>query len=179
MSVARIAGRYAKSLVAMAGEAGVLDTVYQDMNDIRQAVHESRDFAILLKSPVVKSEKKKDILDSILKSQHGITRQFMSYLVDKKREEYTGQICEAFIQQYHEIKGIALATVTSAFALDGATIKSVKEYLAGTFSLDQIILENKVDNSIIGGMIIQYEDRRLDMSVKKEIQEIKKQLIYN
>lgn len=179
MSIARISGRYAKSLVGMAGEAGVLDSVYQDMTDIRQAIHDSREFGVLLKSPVVKTEKKKEILNSILHSQHSITKQFVSYLVDKKREMYTEQICEAFIRQYHELKGIAKATVTSAFALDGATIKSVKEYLSNTFSLDQIILENKVDNSIIGGMIIQYEDRRLDMSVKKEIQEIKKQLIYN
>jgi F0F1-type ATP synthase delta subunit len=55
----------------------------------------------------------------------------------------------------------------------------VKRYLSTTFTKDEILIENIIDRTIIGGMIIQYEDRRLDMSVLKELQEIKKQLIYN
>lgn len=179
MSVIRIATRYSKSLLQMASEAGSLDIVYQEVTDIRKAVLENYDLKILLKSPVVASDKKKSILNEILKNQQDITKKFVLYLVDKKREMYLAQICDSFIQQYHAIKGIAEATVTSAFKLDGQTIEAVKRYLSTTFTKDQILIENIIDRTIIGGMIIQYEDRRLDMSVLKELQEIKKQLIYN
>lgn len=163
----------------MAMEANVLDAVYQDMRDIKLSIYESADFKMLLKSPVIKPDQKKSILEAVLKNQTALTRQFASYLVDKKREMFFESICAAFIDQYLKLKGIATATVTSAFQLDGNTLTSVKQYLSSTFSLDEIILENKIDKSIIGGMIIQYEDRRLDMSVLKELQELKKQLIYN
>lgn len=179
MSVTRIASRYSKSLLQLSVESGSLDKVYQDMADIRKAVHENRDFQNLLNSPVVPSDKKKSILGQILHNQQEITRNFVLYLVDKKREKYLENICASFVQQYHSIKGIAEATVTSAFELDQQTIDSVKRYLSSTFSKENILIENVIDRTIIGGMIIQYEDRRLDMSVRKELQEIKKQLIYN
>lgn len=179
MSVIRIASRYSKSLLHLASEAGSQDKVYQDMSDIRKSIHESREFQNLLKSPVVATDKKKSILGEILKNQQEITRNFVMYLVDKKREMYLAQICDSYVQQYHSLKGIAEATVTSAFQLDKHTLDSVRKYLSNAFSKDDIKLENVIDRTIIGGMIIQYEDRRLDMSVQKELQEIKKQLIYN
>lgn len=179
MSEIRIASRYSKSLAHLATEANSLDSVYQDITDIRLALTESRDLAAVLQSPIVKAEQKKSILSQVLKGQNPLTVQFALYLVDKKREMFFAGICDAFINHYHQLKGIAKAKVTSAFTLDKATIESVKKYLSSTFSKDEILIENVVDKSVIGGMVIQFEDRLLDMSVRKEIQEIKKQLIYN
>ena len=179
MSEIRIASRYSKSLAHLATEANSLDLVYQDITDIRLALSESKDLASVLQSPIVKAEQKKSILTQVFKGQNPLTLQFALYLVDKKREMYFAHICDAFIDHYHDIKGIAKAKVTSAFTLDASTIESVKKYLSSTFSKDEILVENVVDKSVIGGMVIQYEDRLLDMSVRKEIQEIKKQLIYN
>lgn len=179
MSEIRIASRYSKSLAHLATEANSLDAVYQDITTIRLALSESRELVSVLQSPIVNAEQKKNILSQVLKSQNPLTIQFALYLVDKKREMYLSGICDAFINHYHQLKGIAKAKVTSAFSLNAATIESVKKYLSSTFSKDEILVENVIDKSVIGGMVIQFEDRLLDMSVRKEIQEIKKQLIYN
>ncbi len=163
----------------MASEAGLLDKVYADARDIRIAIHQSSDLRVLLQSPVVNTDQKSTILRQIFKDQLEMTREFALFLVRKKREMFLDAMCESFIEQYHELKCIATAKVISAFPLDAGTIESVKKYLSATFGKKQIILENVIDKTIIGGMVIHYEDRLLDMSISKELREIRKQLIYN
>jgi F0F1-type ATP synthase delta subunit len=55
----------------------------------------------------------------------------------------------------------------------------MKTYVSSLLSIKDIELNNVVDPSIIGGVIVKHEDRLLDKSVSKELREIRKQLIYN
>lgn len=179
MSDTTIATRYAKSLTSLAASERLTDEVYNDVTDIKHALNLSREFENLMISPVVKAEKKKSILALVLAGKQKATRDFINLLVDKRREMYLSLICDAFISNYLNEKGIVKAKVTSAMPIDADTLASVKNYLASTFGKSDVEIENVVDKGVIGGMVIQYEDKLLDMSVKKELQEIKKQIIYN
>jgi F0F1-type ATP synthase delta subunit len=55
----------------------------------------------------------------------------------------------------------------------------MKTYVSSLLSIKDIELNNVIDPSIIGGVIVKHEDRLLDKSVSKELREIRKQLIYN
>jgi F-type H+-transporting ATPase subunit delta len=116
--------RYAKSLIGLSIEKKELDTVYNDMVLISKTVENSKDLDLLLKSPVVKTDKKQEILSSIFgKETSELTKQFLLLISSRNREAIIGDIAGAFIRQYKVIKKIVVTEVTSAIKLEDAQKK--------------------------------------------------------
>ena len=106
----RLAGRYAKSLIDLAIEKDQLEAVYKDMLFLQAACHGSKEFVSLLKSPVIKADKKDRILDAVTAGKIGvITTAFNKLLLKKGRESYLPEIISAFIDQYKAHKDIHTA----------------------------------------------------------------------
>jgi len=179
MASSRIAARYSKSLLDLAIEKGQLEQVKSDMDGIAQICNSSKDLVNLLKNPIVKADNKKTVLNSVFSNMSDTTKLFIGFLVDKKREQELPLVAEQFVASYDQMKGIAKATVVSAVQLSTETMAKVKTYVIGLLGKSEIELNNEVNPSIIGGVIIKHEDKLLDMSVSKELREIRKTLIYN
>lgn len=179
MSELRIAKRYAGSLLDQAMQGGQLQTMVSDMKTVSEVCKQSRDLKAMLKSPVVKSNKKLAVLEQVFAGLSDLSKTLMRVLLDNKREAYLPAVADAFVAMYNEKSGIAEATVTSAHPLDTDSVETIKRYLASRLGKSQVHLNNVIDQKVIGGMVIRYEDKLLDMSVAKELKEIRKQLIYN
>ncbi|MEY2925516.1 MAG: hypothetical protein RLZZ337_2067, partial [Bacteroidota bacterium] len=179
MASSRIAARYSKSLLDLAIEKGQLEQVKSDMDGVVQVCDTSKDLVNLLQNPIVNAESKKAILNKVFAENSDTTKEFVGFLVDKKREQELPLVAQQFIASYDHMKGITKATVVSAVQLSTDTMTKVKKYITGLLGKEEIQLHNEVDSSIIGGIIIKHEDRLLDMSVSKELREIRKTLIYN
>ena len=61
----RLAARYAKSVLDLAIEKDQLDAVYNDMLFLQAAFRSSKELVVLLKSPIIKADKKDKIMDAI------------------------------------------------------------------------------------------------------------------
>lgn len=179
MSNFRIADRYAKSLLDISKEKGNLDEVKSDMTAVLETLSGSKELSNLLANPIVPSKDKKEVLSKVFSNQSETSRNFLLFVTDKGREGVLGEIASRFIKTYDKLKGIARASVTSAIPLNEASMATIKRYLSGALGVDQIELETKIDPSIIGGMLIRYEDKLLDLSIAKELREIRKEIIYN
>ena len=59
MQGTRIATRYAKAFIDLTQQQGVLEAVYADMKSIADVCKSNRDFVNFLKSPIIKTDKKK------------------------------------------------------------------------------------------------------------------------
>lgn len=179
MASSRIASRYSKSLIELAIAGSTLEEVKNDMEAVSIICTDSKDLANLLKNPIVTAEAKKAILSKVFANTNDITKSFILYLVDKKREDELLLVAHSFIASYNEMKGIASATVISATPLNETTISNMKKFVESLVGKSDITITNEVDPTIIGGIIIKHEDKLLDKSVSKELREIRKQLIYN
>src|SRR5450432_3038641 len=114
----RLAGRYAKSLIDLAIEQNQLETVYKDMQYLQAVCKSSPEFVSIMRSPVIKADKKQNILSAITNGKiSNLTASFNKLLVNKTREEYIPEIITAVIAQYNEIKGIHTVKLTTATAL--------------------------------------------------------------
>ena len=69
MSDYRAASRYAKSLLELAAEKGALEEVHNDMLLLDAICKENRDFMLMLKNPIIKHFKKRQILEAIFKGK--------------------------------------------------------------------------------------------------------------
>src|ERR1051325_12143905 len=119
MKGTRAAGRYAKSLGDLANEQGSLEKVYADMNLIHKTCEETRDLSLLLKNPIVKTDKKQSILKEIFSGKISkLTEQFILLLTSKRRESLLEDIANSFVEQYKVRKKILTAIITTAQGLD-------------------------------------------------------------
>lgn len=176
MSVARIASRYAKSLIDLANEQGKLERILEDIQSF-QAVCAVREFYLLLKSPIIHADKKRRIFAKLFESEFDeLTMGFFNIILRKGREEFLPDMAGAFIDQYREIKQITMVSVTTATKLTDEQLSSVREAIArsGT-TYPNIEITAKVDPEIVGGFIIEFDDKLYDASVSSQLAEIRRQ----
>ena len=176
MSIQKVATRYAKSLIDLAEERGKLDRVLEDVESFSM-VAKNRDFALLLKSPVLKADAKWKVFQKLFTGKYDeLTMAFLNILLKKNREHYLIEIANEFIDQYKKVKHISTVKLTTATHLSEATIKSIHEKLKASSATDQNVeLVTKVNQDLIGGFVIEFEDKLYDASVAHKLSVLKKE----
>jgi len=176
----RLAGRYAKSLIDLAREKDQLETVYQDMLLLQGICKSSRPFVNLLKSPVIKADKKAQILNEITKDKVSLlTASFNNLMVTKGREEALPEIIEAFINMYNDIRGIFKVKLTTAQPVSEELKQSIVNRFIATTAMQNIELEAVVKEELIGGFMLEFNNNLIDASVLRDLRDIKKQFMEN
>ena len=170
MSVQRIASRYAKSLIELSVEQGKLERTLEDVNAFHKAT-KNRDFYLFIKSPVISSAKKSSILDILFKEKYDeLTMAFLRILTTKGREMYLPEVAEEFIRQYKQMKHISTVTVRTAVPLSEATLKAIHDKLIESSATDEKVeLVTEVDEHLIGGIVIQFDDKVYDASISHKL----------
>ena len=180
MANARLAGRYAKSLLDLATEQGQLEAVYADMKYLQAACQASSELVNVLRSPIIKADQKNSILAEIFKNKVGLlSNSFMVLLVKKGRESELPEMATAFIEQYNTIKGIHQVTLTTAVDLSAEVKKSIENKVKSETNFATIELTTKTDESLIGGFVLEFNNNLVDASIARDLKDIKKQFLNN
>lgn len=180
MPNARLAGRYAKSLLDLAIEQGQLEAVYADMNYIQAVCNASSEFVNMLRSPIIKADQKSSILAAVLKNKVGVlTNSFIVLLVKKGRESDLHEIANTFIAQYNTMKGIHQVTLTTAVEISAEMKNAIEQKVKSDNQFAGIALTTKTDESLIGGFVLEFNNNLLDASILRDLKDIKKQFLKN
>ncbi len=181
MSNPRIASRYAKSLVDLSIEQQQLESVYADMQYYTAACKANRDFVNLLQSPIVHADKKNAIIEEVgqLGNVSALTQSFTRLLVNKGREADLQLIAEAVVDQYNEIKGIHKVKLTTAVAVSDSIKETIKQQVQAAKNAGTIELETVIDESLIGGFVLEFDGKLVDLSILRDLKDIKKQFSNN
>lgn len=177
MSETKVASRYAKSLIDLAKEQNKLEEVNNDITFFLSVCKQSPDLVKLFRNPVVKTDKKLIVVQKVFTSKVSqLTTLFLDIIVRKNREFYMVEIAREFRKQYNQLKGIVQAQVTTAVEIDQALMDDIRGFIAKQTG-KQIELAAKVNPEIIGGLVIQLEDKLYDASLASKLANIKKNLI--
>jgi len=180
MNIAPIAYRYARSLMELAHERGDLEGAHEDMVLVAKVCSENHELIVLLKSPVVKADKKAVILDKIFAGKVGeLTKSFIGILVRKGREGLLPDVANAFALLYKINKGIVTAQVTSAAPLSDTARARVKALAEKQHPGKSIELVEHVDPSLIGGVTIRIGDEQYDGSVSRHLSDLRREFSKN
>ena len=176
----RLAARYAKSLIDLAIEKSELETVYSDMLFLQSVCKNSREFVNLLKSPVIKADKKESILAAVTSGKiSNITFSFNKLLVAKSREDVLPEIISSFIEQYKKYKGIYIVKLTTAVPLGDAAKNNIVEKIKNGTVMKNIELHTEVNESLIGGFILEAAGQLVDASIAYDLNTVRKQFQNN
>ncbi|MEO5944666.1 MAG: ATP synthase F1 subunit delta [Ferruginibacter sp.] len=180
MNNPRLAGRYAKSILDLAIEQNQLEGVYADMKFIQSICKSNPDFVAVLKSPVITSDKKEKIIESITAQRvTNITGLFIRLLIRKTREYNLPEIADAFINQYNELKNIHKVKITTAAPISEELQKSITDKVKADGTIRNIELETIVKEELIGGFKLEMGDILIDASILRDLNDVKKQFMDN
>ncbi len=79
------------------------------------------------------------------------------------------KILKEFEKTYNEKKGILKVKVVSAFDLDKEALEEIKEKIKNLLKKKEVVLETEIDKSILGGLVLKYEDTVVDGSLKRRL----------
>ncbi|MGN6309304.1 MAG: F0F1 ATP synthase subunit delta [Xanthobacteraceae bacterium] len=172
--VSGVAGRYAMALFELARDEKSVDAVMADLNKFDAMLAESQDLNRLVRSPVFTSDIQGKALGAVL-AQAGITgiaANFLKLLTANRRLFIIRDAITSFRALVAKYKGEATADVTVAEALNGKNLDSLKAALKAVTGKD-VVLNVKVDPSIIGGLIVKLGSRMVDSSLRTKLNSIK------
>jgi F-type H+-transporting ATPase subunit delta len=176
----RLASRYAKSILDLSIERGELEEVYADMQWLQSVCKTNKDFVNLLRSPVIKNETKKKIVEAITKGRVSeITAGFNRLLITKNRERVLPEITTAFITAYKVHKKIQTVHLTTAVAISDSMRNAILSQIKKSDGFDKVELQETVDDTIIGGFVLKVGDKLVDASIAYDLKAIAKQFNNN
>lgn len=171
-----VAKRYAKALFDVALELNKLDVLKEEINSISWVLESENKLKAIFEHPKLSKQEKKDIVNSLFKGK--ATDEIMNFLyilVDKRREKYISAIKKEYNSLYNTERGLIEGTITTAVPMSVEDKIKLQDKLSKEFG-KTIILDNIIDDSVIGGVLIRIQDKIIDSSVKGMLEDITKNL---
>jgi len=172
------ASRYSLALYELADEAKVLLKVEENSNSILKLISVNKEFNNLIKDPTISQDVLKSIITKISENFNLeiLFKNFLNFLILKRRFFYVEQILKSFNEICSEKKGELKAQINSAKELSQDEINKITEELSNNFK-SKIKLNYNHDKSLIGGLIVQVGSTMIDTSIKNKLQQIENRMI--
>ena len=172
MQGTRTSLRYAKALFETAKTQAVNSDVYKDLELLKSIINEKTEFFNIIHNPTIKRNTKEILFSKIFKNRvQDLTMKFLLLLLNKGREAILSEVIRHYIDLDMADKGVLLAEVISAKPISENIKKDIKNKISANGNVQ---LTEKIDKSILGGLIINIGDSQYDASVRKKINNVKR-----
>ena len=172
------ANRYSLALYELASETNLLTQIEENSFAFLNLVSNNKEFKNFLKDPTVSCDLLTNIINKIAVNSklEILFKNFLSFLVKKRRFFYVEQILRRFIEICSEKRGELKANIKSAKELTQEEINKITEELSNNFK-SKIKLNYNHDQGLIGGLVVQVGSTMIDTSIKNKLQQIENRMI--
>ena len=180
MTNPRLAIRYAKSLLDLAQEQNQLEPVFNDIKLLDNICKSNKEFANVLKSPIIKEDKKNKIIESVTDGRISkLTSSFIKLLGSKSRESNLPEIISSFVEQYNVSKGIHKVKLTTAVEISEEIKNEFISKIKSSEGIEHIELETLLNEDLVGGFVLEMEGQLADASIRRDLNDVQKQFMNN
>ena len=172
------AERYSLALFELSEENNLLSQIEDQSLSILNLIEQSEDFSNLIKDPTTSQEDLLKVINTISENNkfESLFKNFLSFLIQKRRFFFIERILKSFIEICSRKRGELKAELKSAKELSNEEIAKITEELTKNFS-SKIKLNYKHDESLIGGLVVQVGSTMVDTSIKNKLQQIENRMI--
>lgn len=167
--------RYAQAAFALALENEGVDRWEADLQRVQQVMQDP-DVMALLSAPQVPERVKLDGVTTLLPDVAPLVRNMVSLMVLRGDIMKFGRAVQAFSGMADDSRGTARAEIITAVPLDDARKKRVADGLAALVNRKEVVLTEKEDPSIVGGVIARVGDRLIDGSTRTRLRALRDEL---
>lgn len=171
-----ISQRYAKAILRYATELNVADQVYEKMKVFQENYLSHPDLQKALMNPVLSPQDKEMLLSTAIGIEPGEAYlRGLRLLIRNHREAYMRSIALQYQKLYRKANGIIEVNITTAREVGKEELSKIKEKVKSLTSR-RLEFIYTIDPSLIGGFILRMGEKQLDLSVRKELKQIKDKL---
>ena len=164
---------YGQALYELARDEGLSPRILGELKVLKTSFAQEPGFVQLLASPTVPKQERCQILDSSLRSQvHPYVLNFLKILTEKGYMRYFSDCCDAYTGHFDQDNGILRVTAVTAVALSEGQADRLTQKLTGITG-KRIVLKNRIDSTVLGGVRLDYDGQRLDDTVSHRMASIR------
>ena len=164
---------YGEGLYTLCAEEKLDQAVLEEVQAIGKAFRENEAFLHLLGNMSMSKEERVRIVDETFKGQiHEYTLNFLKILVERGAIHAFSECAAAYQESYFRDHQVAVAEVTTANALNEAQRKKLIDKLK-KLTGKEIVIKEKIDPSVLGGVLLQMDGKRYDNTVRHRLAAIK------
>lgn len=170
---------YGDAYVSLVSEKkNLLNSALEEIKDVKEIFVQNREISMLLDSPKMGDDEKKDFIKGIFENEIGKeTLGFLLTIIAKKRQNEILPILDYVIDCIKGLLGIGKAKIITVLPLDISKKKELEEKLLKTSHYSSLETEYVIDENILGGIVIRIGDRVVDSSVRTRIEKMRKMLL--
>jgi len=179
MNTGIISMRYARALMEYAKETKTEDLFYGSLRLLLANLMKQPELERALNNPILPRAEKVKLVCVAASGKESIGKEFESFVnlvLKNDREHVLPFICMSYIHLYRDYRHMAVAKVTTAVPLAKATEERLAK-IASQKLHAQVEIENVVNPDIIGGLVFDINDYRIDASIKAKLKSIERQLL--
>ena len=171
--------RYSQSLFEAALEQNKLELTFEELAGLKRVIEDNQEFFKVLEYPFITLNEKNKIINEVFSMSFDvIICDFLKVLIEKDRFYILNEILKDFEELYYDHKRLLKVQVTTAYELEPDYKERLVAKLKEVFSQD-IVMDVKVDPSILGGLFIKAKDKIIDATVKGKLENMKDNLLHD
>jgi F-type H+-transporting ATPase subunit delta len=171
--VEEIARVYAEALFGAAKDGGKLDAIREQLAQIVDALESNRELQVFFFSPYFSSAEKREGVKRAISGAEPELINFLELLIEKHRMPVLFRIRRRFEELWAQENRRIDVTVTSAIDLDPAVVERIGAEIEKQTG-QKVELTSRVDDSILGGIVLQVGNMVLDASIRNRLEKLRK-----
>ena len=173
MSKSVLANKIGYSLFEVAKENNSLEQVSYELNEVAKVINENSDFVILMNNPNIEKIKKINLIDASFSGVNKYVVNVVKILAGNLQISLINFVLEQFTELFNRYSNSVVVKVESASPLTELQLENLKEKLKNELQLEKVELNNFVDESLLGGFKLTYNNKVVDASIKAKLSAIK------
>ena len=175
--MAKLVGkRYAEALFEVADEANKLEKYKEEIKAVADIFSQNPKLEIIFTHPRVTKNEKKEMIKELFDGRVSKEIVNLCYIViDKNREKYIQDISDSYLELSNDKLGIVEAKAYTAVSMSEEELTKLQEKLSSSLG-KKVELENLIDESLVGGVLVKAGDQVIDGSIKGVMNGLEKEL---
>lgn len=170
LETAGVADRYAAALFDLALDAGQIEQVERDVDALSAALDDSADLRGVVESPLYPRDQQRAAIVAVAEAMglSDLTKNTLAVMASKRRLFVTREVITRFRGRVADHRGETTAQVTTAHAMSDTQRDALAQALKNVVGRD-VALDVKVDESLIGGLIVKVGSKMIDTSIRSQL----------
>ncbi|MGM0125055.1 ATP synthase F1, delta subunit [Enterococcus sp. AZ194] len=164
--------RYGKALFNLAMEEQATEEIYQQLLSLRDVYAELPDLGNILSDTRLEPNEKRAIMDKLVLHYEGTIKKFLEVVFNYNRMDDLLLMIEEYEHRFGEQQGLISGVATTAVPLSEEQKSKLEVKIAQYLGYKEAKLANKVDPSIVGGVVVEANHQVIDGSIGKQLETI-------
>jgi F-type H+-transporting ATPase subunit delta len=168
---------YAGALLDIGVENNILPRIGEELGSLVELISKEKDFMLFMNAPVISKDKKKELIDSLFSGKFCPDMvNFLKVLIDNDRQSLMPEINNYLIDLINQKNNRQKVKVITSVKLEANVLKRIEKAIGEKLKKD-VFIEEFVDKSILGGIVIRIDDTFIDGSIAKDLNIMRAKLI--